>query len=305
MHYVDEGSGPVVLMVHGNPTWSFYYRELIKGLSGKNYELRITNYENESAGRDPSKLVTSDHIMAQSSVLSPQPSYRVVAPDHIGMGLSDKPQDYPYRLATHIDNLEKLVEHLGLKDITLAVHDWGGVIGFGLAMRRPELFRRFVIFNTAAFFGPCPWRIRICRWPIMGTLLVRVFNGFAGTATWIACKKRDRMMADVKRGYLLPYQNYHDRIAIHRFVQDIPLEPNHPTRVLIQQIDDSLKNHRDKPMVIFWGIKDFCFNAQYLDEWIRRFSRAVVHRFEDAGHYVVEDSPEQIEPLLLRFLEES
>ena len=94
MHYLDEGSGETLLMLHGNPTWSFYWRNMVKEFSSE---------------------------------------YRCIVPDHIGCGLSDKPQDWPYQLAGHIANLGKLVDHLGLSDITLVVHDWGGAIGVGLA----------------------------------------------------------------------------------------------------------------------------------------------------------------------------
>ena len=163
MHYVDEGAGPAVVMLHGNPTWSFYYRELITAL------------------RD---------------------SYRVIAPDHIGCGLSDKPQDYPYTLATHIENLERLLDHLGLDDITLAMHDWGGAIGCGFAVRHPQRVGRLIVLNTAAFLGRTPWRIRMCRLPVLGPLLVRGLNGFARTATLMACK--DRLADDARRAGGIP-----------------------------------------------------------------------------------------------------
>jgi haloalkane dehalogenase len=103
LHYIDEGSGDAILMVHGNPTWSFFYRNLAKHFS-KNF--------------------------------------RVVVPDHLGCGLSDKPQDYEYTLKNHIDNLEKLVLELGLTNITLVLHDWGGAIGMGLATRNPQLIKK-------------------------------------------------------------------------------------------------------------------------------------------------------------------
>lgn len=263
MHYVDEGSGPPIVMLHGNPTWSFYYRDLVKDL------------------RD-------DH--------------RVVAPDHIGCGLSDKPQQYPYALATHIDNVERLIDHLSLTDVTLVVHDWGGAIGFGWAMRHPARVRRFVVFNTAAFTGPCPLRIRICRWPVLGSLIVRGLNGFAFPATFMACKNRSRMTGEVRRGYLLPYDSYANRIGVHRFVRDIPLNCRSPSHRVIQQIEASLPEFADRPMLICWGGRDFCFNDGYLAQWQRRFPDAAVHRFDDAGHYVVEDARDRILPIMRQFL---
>ena len=263
MHYVDEGNGPAVVMLHGNPTWSFYYRELIKGL------------------RD---------------------GYRVVAPDHIGCGLSDKPQDYDYTLAAHIQNVSNLLDHLSLDDVTLAVHDWGGAIGFGWAMRNPDCVRRFILFNTAAFFGPCPLRIRLCRWPILGDVAVRGLNAFARGAVYFACKRRERMTGPVKRGYLLPYDNFANRVAMLRFVRDIPLQRGQPSYRVLEDIEDALPLFRDRPMLICWGGRDFCFNDWYLDAWEARFPSAEVHRFEDAGHYVLEDAGERILLLIRGFL---
>ena len=263
LHYVDEGSGHPVVMLHGNPTWSFYYRELITALSGQ---------------------------------------YRVIAPDHIGCGLSDKPQDYAYTLARHIDNLERLVDHLGLESATLVVHDWGGAIGFGLAGLRPDWARRFVVLNTAAFFGPIPWRIRVCRWPVFGPLAVRGLNAFAGGAVHMACKNRACMTPDVRRGYLLPYDNYANRVAVLRFVQDIPTRPADPSYNTIATTEAALPTFRDRPLLIAWGLRDFCFHEGFLNGWLDRFPNAEVHRFPNAGHYVLEDAAPDIINRIRNFL---
>lgn len=264
MHYVDEGSGPVVLMLHGNPTWSFYYRELIKGLRDR---------------------------------------YRVIAPDHIGCGLSDKPRDYPYTLATHIRNVTTLVERLDLHEVRLIVHDWGGAIGFGWATRHAERARAFVVFNSAAFLGPCPLRIRLCRVPLVGDVLVRGFNAFARGATYLACKRRGRMTIPVRRGYLWPYRSRADRIGVLRFVQDIPLSPHSASYEVVRETDANLPRLRDRAMLIGWGGRDFCFHDGFLASWTARFPEAEVHRFAEAGHYVVEDAIDEILPLVRGFLQ--
>ena len=267
-HYLDEGprDGPPVVMLHGNPTWSFYYRNLIPAISQ---------------------------------------THRVIVPDHMGCGLSDKPQDYPYTLKQHIKNLETLLAHLDLKQISLVVHDWGGMIGMGYATQHPENVTRFVIFNTAAFDLPkIPKRIRICRPSLIGSLLVRGLNAFAGLALYLAVSQPRRMTTHVKAGYLAPYNNWHNRIAIHRFVQDIPLEKNHPSRPLLEKIDTDLHLLRQHPMLIFWGANDFCFTERdFLREWQHRFPQATVQLFRDAGHYVVEDAHGRIIPLMVDFLE--
>jgi len=263
MHYVDEGSGPAIVMLHGNPTWSFFYRELVKGLRDR---------------------------------------YRVIAPDHVGCGRSDKPQEYPYTLATHIDNLGRLIDHLKVENVTLVGHDWGGAIGFGWAARNPERVKRFVLFNTAAFFGRMPFRIRVCRRPILGDVLVRRLNLFVRAAIWMAGGRRERMTPEVVRGYLLPYENYANRVGVYQFIRDIPLTSSVPSHSVLESIEAALPRFRDRPMAIFWGAKDFCFNDAYLQGWIERFPNAVIHRFADAGHYVVEDAHERILPLLREFL---
>ena len=264
LHYVDEGAGSPVLMLHGNPTWSFYYRELIKGLRDR---------------------------------------HRVIVPDHMGCGLSDKPQDYPYTLATHIENLERLIDHLQLTDVTLAVHDWGGPIGFGWAARHPERVCKFIVLNTAAFLGGrIPFRIRICRWPVLGDVLVRGLNGFARAALYMACCRPGGMTPEVRRGYLRPYDSVAHRIAVQCFVRDIPLSPRVPSYAVLRQIERALPLFRDHPMLILWGMKDFCFTPRFLDQWKERFPDSAVHRFPDAGHYVVEDAHERILPLVRGFL---
>ena len=189
LNYVDEGEGPVVVMVHGNPTWSFYYRNVIK------------------------KLKTD---------------FRVIVPDHIGCGLSDKPQNYDYTLDNHIKNLSELLDHLEVKDFSLIVHDWGGAIGMGLATRNPQRVNKAVILNTAAFTDTfIPKSINLCKNSLFGEWMVRKFNAFAWPATFMAVEKP--LPKEIKQGYLLPYNNYQNRIATARFVKDIPMKESHPT----------------------------------------------------------------------------
>jgi haloalkane dehalogenase len=256
-------------MVHGNPTWSFYYRNLVLGL------------------RD---------------------SYRVVVPDHIGCGLSDKPNDthYSYTLAQRVRDLEALLDHLDIKkDITLVVHDWGGMIGMTYAVRHPKRIARLVILNTAAFHLPLskrlPWQIWLCRNTPLGPFLIRGLNLFCRGAAR-TCYTRRPMPDDVRAGYLSPYDSWANRIAVLRFVQDIPLKPSDPSYTVVSDVEEKLKLLCDVPMLICWGMRDFVFDHHFLDEWQRRFPKAEVHRFADAGHYVLEDAGEEILPLVRQFL---
>lgn len=253
MSYVDVGprGDEAVLMLHGNPTWSFFYRDLICDLS---------------------------------------PTYRCIAPDHIGMGLSDKPANYDYTLGTRIADIEALVASLGLKRVHLVVHDWGGAIGFGFATRHPELIGKITILNTAAFLSPqIPLRIALCRLPIVGEWLVRGLNGFAWPATWMAMHSR-KLTADEKRGYLLPYGSWEERIAVHRFVADIPLELSHPSFATLSKIERNLNLLADRPKLIVWGGRDFCFNDHFLARWRGIYPTARVEALAESGHYVLDDS---------------
>lgn len=262
LHYVDEGNGPVLVFLHGNPTWSYYWRNLLEALRTR---------------------------------------YRVIAPDHLGCGLSDKPQDYPYVLKNHVANTTALLDHLGVRDVTLCLHDWGGAIGMGYAVARPNNVKRFVIFNTAAFTSKdLPLRLALCRLPGFGKLSIQGFNAFAWGATWMATTRGlDRR---VKRQYLRPYDSFQNRIATYRFVQDIPMTPRHPSWNDLRHIEDGLEQFRDRPMTLIWGGKDWVFHRGFFAEWQRRFPQAEAHFFDDAGHYVLEDARERITPLVSDFL---
>ncbi|HVX15756.1 MAG TPA: alpha/beta fold hydrolase [Pirellulales bacterium] len=263
-HYLDEGEGEPLLLVHGNPTWSFYWRELTRALRGR---------------------------------------YRVIVPDHIGCGLSDKPRHYEYRLARHIDNLRRLIDHLGLDGLTLLAHDWGGAIGLGAAVAAPARFRRFVLFNTAAYRSQkIPWRIRICRTPLLGELAVRGLNGFARAALTMAVAKHERMTPAVRQGLLAPYDSWANRIATHRFVQDIPLSPQHPSYATLESIERGLTLFSKQPVMFIWGMRDWCFTPHFLERFLEFFPDAEVHRLFDASHYVIEDAHELIVPLVEAFL---
>ena len=269
MHYVDEGQGDPVLMIHGNPSWSFYYRDLISELKS---------------------------------------SHRVIAPDHIGCGRSDKPNDdrYDYTLSTRVADLGVLVDSLDLRAITLVVHDWGGMIGMAWAVQHPDRIARLVVMNTAAFPLPTsqnlPASLALARTPGIGALLVRGANAFSWGAVRY-CVTRRPMSKAVAAGYVEPYDSWAHRIAVHRFVQDIPLEENDRAYPVVKETADALVLLVGKPMLICWGLKDFVFGHQFLDEWLCRFPGADVQRFEDCGHYILEDAGDEIIPLVRRFVD--
>ena len=261
--YLDQGQGLPVVMVHGNPSWSYLYRNLVTHLQGQ---------------------------------------YRCIVPDHMGCGFSDKPQDYLYQLHNHLENLEILLDHLAIDRCVLVVHDWGGAIGLGWAGKHAKRVAGVVVLNTAAFRAKrMPLRIAACRWPMVGEFLVRGLNGFAGAAIFMAVVKR--MRPEVARSFLAPYDSWQNRVAVHRFVKDIPMRPTHPSWSTLVGVEQGLDNLADIPMMLCWGGADFCFNDWFYHEWQRRFPLAERHYFKKAGHYVLEDAFEEIAPLVDRFLE--
>ncbi len=255
-HYIDEGSGPVLLMVHGNPTWSFAWRRLVTDLS-------------------------RDH--------------RVVAVDHIGCGFSAKPTQYPYHLSQHATNLETLIERLDLAEVTLCAHDWGGAIGMTAAARQPDRFSRFVLSNTAAFRSQrIPWRIAACRIPFLGALGVRGLNLFSRAALQMAVSSRSSLSASARAGYLAPYDSWDHRVAIHQFVIDIPTRPAHPSYATLLDTEQHLSQFAEHPVLLAWGLQDWCFTPAFLEEFQRRFPQARTVEMPHAGHYLFEDAPEEL-----------
>jgi haloalkane dehalogenase len=267
MHYVDEGAGPPLLMVHGNPTWSFYYRSL---------------------------------------VLAFRDRYRTIACDHLGCGLSDKPQDYPYTLAQHTENLGRLIDTLDLRDITLVVHDWGGAIGLGAAVARPDRIARLVILNTGAFPPPyIPGRILACRTPLLGRVALRGLNLFARAALTMATRRPGGLPPAVRAGLLAPYDSWRNRVAIWRFVRDIPVTKRHPTWRTLETLESRLSLLADRPVQLIWGLGDWCFDVRCLERFERHFPQARVRQLPAAGHYLLEDAPEDIVAEIERFLRET
>jgi len=298
--YLDEGphDGAVVVMLHGNPSWSYYWRHLVLGL------------------REPG-----------AGPLAAGKAYRCIVPDHMGMGLSDKPADaapgranvaegrkpratdgYAYTLQSRIDDLDALLAHLDVGDnITLAVHDWGGMIGFGWVLKHAARVKRLVILNTGAFplpaSKPLPWQLRLGRDSMLGAGLIRGFNAFAAGAAKQGVVTA--MPANVRRAYLAPYDSWANRIATLRFVQDIPLARGDRAWTLVEESGRRLHDYANRPTFIGWGLRDFVFDRHFLDGFTSVLPNADVHAFEDAGHYVLEDKRAELVPAIRAFLDAS
>jgi cis-3-alkyl-4-acyloxetan-2-one decarboxylase len=270
MAYVDEGTGSPVLHVHGNPTWSFYFRSLLSTLPGD--------------------------------------GFRAIAPDHIGMGRSDKPAlaDYPHTLGRRVADLGAFVDSLRIDEpISLVVHDWGGPIGLSWAVENLDRIDKVVVLNTGAFPLPAdkriPWSLQAARLPVVGDVAVRRFNAFSlgalamGSGRWL-------LGAEARRGLLAPYDSPAHRVAVHAFVQDIPTGPTDPAQPVLEHLAERLPLLDTRPVQVHWGMKDPVFDGVILDHLVRYLPGAEVHRYADAGHYVLEDAADRIVPSVRAFL---
>ncbi len=270
MAYVDEGAGPPVVMVHGNPTWSFYYRSLIAALPGV--------------------------------------GLRALAPDHIGMGRSDKPaaEDYPHTLSRRVDDFGEFLTQLELAEpVSLVVHDWGGAIALAWAVDNVDRIDKLVILNTGAFPLPpnksMPWALRAARLPVLGDWAVTRLNAFSVGALALGSGRR-WLPAEARAGLLAPYDSPRHRVAVSRFVQDIPLRPSDPAYPLLARLEQRLHLLQQVPTLVCWGMRDPVFDGVVLDHLLSFLPQADVHKFAEAGHYVLEDAADRIVPLVSRFL---
>jgi haloalkane dehalogenase len=252
-----------LLFVHGNPTWSFHWRALIAPLRSK---------------------------------------YRCVAPDNLGCGYSSNPNQL-LTLADHVNHLATLIEQLDLRNTTLVAQDWGGAIGLGAMLRMPERFERIVLFNTGAFPPPyIPWRIRACRAPLVGRLAVQGAGLFNRAALRMTLARRKQLDPEVASGYIAPYDSWSNRSAVYGFVKDIPSGPGNPTWKLLADIECQLPSLSDRPTLLVWGMRDWCFRPECLERFERVWPHAEVHRLPDVGHWVLEDAPENAVPIVEHFL---
>jgi len=271
MSYLDEGprDGEVVVMLHGNPSWSYYWRHLVLGLRDR---------------------------------------YRCVVPDHVGMGLSDRPDDahYAYTLQSRIDDLDALLRHLRIDGpVTLAVHDWGGAIGFGWALRDPARVKRLVITNTGAFPLPAtkrfPKRIAMGRDSRVGGWLIRRFNLFARGAARFGTERK--LPKDVREAYVGVYDGWNKAISTLRFMQDIPLAEGDAAWPLVKAMEAALPGYSHRPAFIAWGLNDFVFDINFFDRFRAALPNAEAYVYGDANHYVLEDKHEELVPMIREFLD--
>jgi cis-3-alkyl-4-acyloxetan-2-one decarboxylase len=266
LHYVDEGPRDArpLLFLHGNPTWSYYWRHPIAELSAK--------------------------------------GHRCVALDHMGFGRSDKPPRLSaYTLRRHVDNALALIDALGLEDVTLVGHDWGGPIGLGAMLERPDRLHSIVLMNTWAWELPSflPPFLREFRTEGLGEILALGGNLFVESIPGgMARRDPEPEMMDA---YRAPFPDYWSRVGTLAFQREIPLTERDRSAPVMAAIHEGVAR-LDKPVLLVWGMRDPVFQPVFLDQWRELFPEADSVELDDASHFVVEDRPDAVTGAIEQFL---
>ena len=266
LHYVDEGppDAPPLLFVHGNPTWSYLWRRPIADLSAR--------------------------------------GHRCVAFDHMGFGRSDKPpQLSAYSLERHIENAIAVIDALDLSDVTLVGHDWGGPIGLGALLERRDRLRSVVLMNTWAWELPSflPPFLREFRTEGLGEILALGGNLFVESIPG-GMRRRD---ADplMMEAYRAPFPDYWSRAGTLAFQREIPLTERDRSAPLMASIHERLPD-LTVPVLLVWGMRDPVFQPVFLEQWRELFPKAATVELDDASHFLVEDSPDEVTEAIEGFL---
>jgi haloalkane dehalogenase len=270
LHYVDEGAGPPVVLVHGTPTWSFLYRRLIPRLVGT--------------------------------------GHRVIAPDHLGFGLSDTAGDTStraadtssYRPEDHARRLAALLDALGLRDLTLVVHDFGGPIGLSYAVERPERVARLVVLNT--WLWPLDGDSRIARGSRLaaGPLGRFLYLRLNASPRWLipaGFADRTRLDSKTHQQYLAPFPTPASRVPLWVLARELL-----GSSAWYDGLWRRRERLRGKPALLLWGARDPAFGPAYLARWREALPGAAVVELPDAGHFVQEEAAADVASRVAEFL---
>lgn len=261
MHYVDEGEGEVILFVHGTPSWSFEFRNVIKFLSKK---------------------------------------YRCIALDHIGFGLSEKPAKYDYTVQNHTASLLKLITHLQLNQFTMLVHDFGGIIGLAAAEQIPEKIKRLIILNTwcrSIQDEPEYKKMKVILGSPLMPLLYRYLNFSAKYILPAAFGERSRLTPEIHQHFLRPFSKASERNGTIAFAKSLLRDQDY-----YASIGKKLTILKEKPVLIIWGMKDEFITEKHLLWMQEQFPGSKVVRYDDAGHFVLEEKSVVAGPVIAEFM---
>jgi haloalkane dehalogenase len=262
MHYVDEGEGDPVLLLHGEPTWAYLYRKVIP------------------------KLI---------------PVARAVAPDYFGFGRSDKPVDPDwYSYDRHSASLARLADELDLRNVTVVMQDWGGPLGFRLAVERPDRVTRLVVLNTGLYSGRPPGE----TWLRFRDLVRRTGTDFrAGQLVRITCTTE--LPDDVVAAYDAPFPTPESKTGIVMFPEQVPTEPDHPSAQTMLDVREQLRSWT-KPALVFFSDSDPIFSPRVAERFAELIPGAELQPpVAGAGHFLQEDAGEEVGQRIAAWLQTS
>jgi pimeloyl-ACP methyl ester carboxylesterase len=271
MHYVDEGMGDPVVLLHGNPTWGFLYRDFVEPLT--------------------------------------RAGHRVVIPDMIGSGLSEKPtREEAHSLDGHIANLTALLRQLDLRRMTLVCHDWGGPTGLGFALSNPDRVAALVVMSTWAWpLPPADFHTRIFPWrmmhaPLVGPYLLGRHNALAGRGVYLSVVDREKFRKRAQQAYEWALPDPASRLLTWTWPRWIPLDASARAADRFSWLERELAACR-WPTMIVWGREDDVFDHATFGA---RFKQLLPHaegpHLVTGRHFLQEDSGPEIAALMTDFL---
>jgi pimeloyl-ACP methyl ester carboxylesterase len=262
LHYIDEGKGETILFVHGTPSWSFDYRNAIKKL---------------------------------------KENYRCVAIDHIGFGLSDKPEEYDYSTQNHSKTLEKFVLEKRLDNITLVVHDFGGPIGLNFAIQHPEKIKRLVVLNSWLWSSKTdPDFIKLSK-ILKSPLLPFLYRYLNFSPKFILPKSfgDHKISKQLLKQYTKPFADKTQRNGALAFAKSLLNDQD-----WFEELWNKRQSISNKPTLFIWGMKDPIIKPHYLDKFHRGFTNSATVKLETSGHFPQEEHPETLAKEIIDLLKQ-
>ncbi len=262
LHYIDEGKGETLLFVHGTPSWSFDYRNIIKKL---------------------------------------KENYRCIAIDHIGFGLSTKPEQYDYSTQNHSKTLERFVLEKQLDNITLVVHDFGGPIGLNFAIEHPEKIKNLIILNSWLWSSendPDYMKIKkVLKSPLL-PFLYRYLN-FSPRFILPQSFGDNKLSKKLLKQYTKPFAEKTQRNGALAFAKSLLNDQD-----WFEQLWNKRNAISDKPTLFVWGMRDTVIKPHNLDKFQSSFTKSKTLKLETSGHFPQEEQPEKVIKAIFDFITE-
>ena len=261
MHYIDEGDGNVILYIHGTPSWSFDFRKVIQKLKSGS---------------------------------------RCIAIDHIGFGLSDKPENYDYSTINHALTLEKFIQHMQLENITLVLHDFGGPIGFHYAINHPEKVKSIVVLNSWLWSSEDDPEFKKASKILQNPLLPFLYKRLNISPRFILPKSfgDKKLSKKTVKQYTKPFANHKQRNGALAFAKSLLND-----QYWFEDLWGKRKIVSHKPVLFIWGMRDPVISSRNLEKFEEGFPESTTTKLNTSGHFPQEEEPAKVADAIRRFME--